>query len=104
MGIIGNDPFGNIRGDKGDPNPSPQEVRAFHTKSDVDATTTSHHHTLGTRRTQSAYGDHTHDGITSRQIGEGEGFVLTGAKGGNVALANLITMLSEWIDFTDSTT
>lgn len=104
MPIIGGDPFGDTKGDRRDTTPSPSEVRDFHQKSDVDAATTAHHHTIGTRRTQACSGDHIHDGVNSRLIGGGQGFVLTGAKGGNVALANLIDMLSEWIEFTDSTT
>lgn len=104
MPIIGGDPFGDIKGSGGSKTPSPREVTEFHQRSDADSSPTAQHHTLGTKRHQASYGDHTHDGVSSRLIGTGEGFVLTGAKGGNVALANLITMLSEWIDFTDSTT
>lgn len=104
MPVIGGDPFGGIRSHGGSPNPPPDEVRAFHTRSDQDSAPTAQHHTLGTKRNQASYGDHTHDGVSSRLIGSGQNLVLTGAKGGNVALANLINMLSEWIDFTDSTT
>ena len=104
MSVIGGDPFGNIKGEKGSLNPAPEEVRAFHTRSDSDSAPTAQHHTLGTKRNQATAGDHIHDGINSRPIGAGQGFVLTGAKGGNVALTNLITMLQEWIEFTDSTT
>lgn len=104
MPVINNDPFGGIKGEKGSLNPSPSEVRAFHERSDSDSAPTAMHHTLGTKRNQASAGDHIHNGINSRLIGSGEGFVLTGAKGGNVALANLITMLQEWLEFTDSTT
>ena len=104
MPVINNDPFGDIRGEKTSANPTPEEVRNFHQRSDADASPTSQHHTLGTRRSQACAGDHTHDGTSSRLIGTGQGFTLTGAKGGNVALANLITLLSEWIEFTDATT
>jgi hypothetical protein len=104
MPVIGGDPFGGIKGEKGSLNPSPQEVVAFHQRSDSDSAPTAQHHTLGTKRNQASPGDHIHNGINSRNLGTGQGFVLTGAKGGNVALANLITMLSEWIEFTDATT
>lgn len=104
MSVIGGDPFGGVKNEKGSLNPSPEEVRAFHTRSDLDSSTNSQHHTLGTKRNQACAGDHIHDGINSRLLGAGQGFTLVGAKGGNVALANLITMLSEWIEFTDATT
>lgn len=104
MSVINNDPFGGIKSEKGSVNPSPEEVRAFHTRSDSDSAVNAQHHTLGLRRNQASFGSHIHDGVDSKLLGSGAGFVLVGAKGGNVALANLITMLSEWIEFTDATT
>jgi hypothetical protein len=104
MPVIGNDPFGNPRAVTRDAGASTAEVTAFHQRSDKDASVNAEHHTLGTNRNQSSSGAHIHDGISSRAIGAGQGTVLTGAKGGNVALANLITMLRNWIEFTDSTT
>jgi len=104
MSVIKNDPFGSSKGERGSLNPSPDEVRAFHTRSDADSATNAQHHTLGTKRNQACAGDHIHDGVNSRLIGTGQGLVLTGAKGGNVALTNLIAMLAEWIEFTDATT
>lgn len=103
MAVIKNDPFGETKsvGVKG---ATPDEVRDFHKRSDSDSAPTAMHHTLGTKRNQASYGDHTHDGVGSRLIGDGEGITLTGAKGGNVALVNLIAMLANWIEFTDSTT
>lgn len=80
------------------------EVNQLHTRSDIDTSPNAQHHTLGYGRNQAAIGDHTHDGTSSRPIGYKLGTVLTGAKGGNVALGNLITMLKQFIDFTDSTT
>lgn len=47
---------------------STQEVNDFHVNSDVDKSTLSQHHTLGTLATQASPGDHTHDGITSKRI------------------------------------
>lgn len=104
MSVIRNDPFGDTKSAGGSANPTPEEVKAFHTRSDADSATTAQHHTLGTKRNQASFGSHIHDGVDARRIGAGEGFVLTGAKGGNVALANLIAMLGNWIEFTDSTT
>jgi hypothetical protein len=104
MPVIGNDPFGNIKSEKGSVNPSPEEVKAFHTRADTDSSTTSQHHTLGTRRNQASFGSHIHDGVDSKIIASGQGLILVGAKGGNVALANLIAMLSQYIEFTDLTT
>lgn len=85
-----------------------------HQSSDVDAHQRSQHHTLGTSRNQASPGNHIHDGITSPKLGllkmDPAGNVtvpqdtLTGAKGGNVALANLITLLQKYINFTDGTT
>jgi hypothetical protein len=57
---------------------------------------------LGPGNLQASPGDHTHDGITSKRLMEG--IELTGSKGGNVALANLITELAAILGFTDSTT
>lgn len=93
----------------------PNKVDDNHAFSDVDASSLSIHHTLGTGRNQSSPGDHTHDGTTSRRMGLYEmdpgnpgqvraALVLTGAKGGNVALANLIALLGKFIDFRDTTT
>jgi hypothetical protein len=75
-----------------------------HESSDVDSSRRAKHHTLGTARNQASPGDHIHDGVVSKKTGAGLGLVLTGSKGGNVALANLITMLKTVIEFTDSTT
>lgn len=57
---------------------------------------------LGTGNTQASPGDHTHDGITSRRLMYG--ITITGSKGGNPALANLISALADALGFTDATT
>lgn len=85
-----------------------------HFRSDLDSSVLAQHHTLGTGRNQASPGSHVHDGISSPKLGLYQmdnvtgvvttSLVLTGAKGGNVALTNLITMLKNFIDFTDSTT
>lgn len=94
--------------------PTSQQVNNSHAQSDVDSSPQSQHHTLGTNRGQSSPGDHIHDGITSKKLGPlaintsgtdtKPALVLTGAKGGNVALTNLIAMLKNFVNFTDNTT
>ena len=48
---------------------SPGAVGTLHQNSDVDSSQLSQHHTLGPRHNQSAPGDHSHDGGTSKNIG-----------------------------------
>jgi hypothetical protein len=94
--------------------PSAHEINRSHSQSDVDSSQRSQHHTLGTGRNQASPGNHIHDGITSPKLGPMQmdpagdnvipALVLTGAKGGNVALTNLINMLKSVINFTDNTT
>lgn len=84
---------------------SPQEVNLLHNRSDLDKSEFAQHHTLGPKRNQASPGDHIHDGFRSRGVGYGKSLTLTGSKGGNVALTNLLTMLkSMGFIFTDSTT
>lgn len=80
------------------------DVTSLHTRDDCDSGPHSHHHTLGYGRNNASPGDHIHDGVTSKLIGNGMGLSVTGSKGGNVALANLLTMLKKIIVFTDTTT
>lgn len=85
-----------------------------HLQSDVDASQNSKHHTLGQGRNQASPGNHIHDGISSPKLGPKTittsgntpvpALTLTGSKGGNVALTNLIAMLKNFIDFNDTTT
>lgn len=94
--------------------PSALESRHQHRQSDVDSGQQAQHHTLGQRRNQASPGNHIHDGVTSPKIGAlvvgssasqpVPAFTLTGSKGGNVALTNLITFLKLHFNFTDSTT
>lgn len=102
--IFNDDPFGKIKNEAADPSPPPREVNLFHSNADTDSSVGASHHTLGIKHNQAAAGDHVHDGISSRKLGYNQGLILTGAKGGNTALANLITLLQKVIDFTDSTT
>lgn len=96
------DPFGQIKAPHSKLGADAQEVNKFHTRSDVDSSALAQHHTLGIKHDQAAPGDHKHDGINSLKLMSG--VTITGAKGGNVALANLITALASALGFTDSTT
>ena len=82
--------------------PSSKKVQDFHTNSDADGSRNSFHHTLGVGRGQASPGDHLHDGGSSKLLMEG--ITVTGAKGGNAALANLISNLAAVLGFTDGTT
>lgn len=101
MAVIPGDPFGKGEASTG---PTPQEVNAYHKAADKDASKNALHHTLGLRPNQAAAGNHTHNAKDSVKIGTNENFVLTGAKGGNVALTNLIALLKNYIQFIDNTT
>lgn len=83
---------------------SPGQVNKMHSRSDVDRSWLAQHHTLGSKRNQASPGDHIHDGSESRLIGQGLEYVLAGSCGGNTALFALIDMLSNYFDFTDTTT
>ena len=75
------------------PNPKPdaQVVEDFHTNSDIDVRPEAHHHSLGPSPSQAAAGNHTHNGSDSLQL---LGAVtLTGSRGGNAALASVISAL-----------
>jgi len=98
------DPFSKIKSDVHNPAPRPGAVNIFHSNSDVDSSSTAQHHTIGIKHDQASAGDHIHDGKGTRKLGTNQGLTLTGAKGGNVALTNLIAMLKNFIDFTDTTT
>jgi len=100
--LFQDDPFGKVRKEVIDPAPPPQDVKAFHKRCDRNSSTLADHHTLGPDHNQAAGGDHIHDGVSSKKLMEGTS--ITGAKGGNVALANLITALAAKFGFTDSTT
>lgn len=94
--------------------PTAQESVRAHSSSDVDASRNSQHHTLGKGHSQAAPGNHVHDGINGAKLGLYQmdpaggkkitSLTLTGSKGGNVALANLIALLKNFIDLTDNTT
>lgn len=104
MSVFEDDPFGPIKEDKKPPSPEPREVNLFHARCDSDTSTNAKHHTLGIGHNQAASGDHVHDGIGTRKLGTGAGLILTGDTAGNEALQNLIDLIKNFVDFTDSTT
>lgn len=80
---------------------SAQVVEKFHRNSDVDASKTSQHHTIGPGANQVASGVHNHDGTETRALLDGVN--LTGSKAGNAALASVIAALVA-LGATDNTT
>lgn len=80
----------------------PRVVAQIHKNADTDSDKTAIHHTIGPGPNQVASGAHTHDGAESRQLGAG--IQITGAKGGNAALASLIAALVNVLGFEDNTT
>ena len=99
--VFPDDPFGPIKKPAQRVSPPPEEVSRFHARSDVDSSQTAQHHTLGVRHDQASPGDHKHEGQGSRMIMEG--ITVSGSKGGNAALADLITKLAAALGFTDAT-
>jgi hypothetical protein len=81
--------------------PSATQVRDLHTYADTDATGDSIHHTLGPGQNQASPGTHRHNGSDSTLLFDG--ISITGARGGNTALASLIAMMVQF-GATDSTT
>lgn len=94
--------------------PTAQAARDAHRQSDVDSSPQSMHHTLGTARNQSSPGNHIHDGISSPKLGpmliNTSGSDLTpalsisGSRGGNAAVASIIALLQNFLNFNDNTT
>jgi len=76
-------------------------VWKIHQNSDVDFSSTSQHHTLGPLSNQASPGGHIHDGTTSKQLLDGVS--ITGSRGGNAALASVISVLVA-MGATDNTT
>ena len=100
--VIPNDPFGPVKTPVQRLSPPPAEVQKFHARSDVDSGPMAQHHSLGVKHNQASAGDHTHDGVGSLFLMDG--ITVTGSKGGNAALADLITKLAAALGFTDATT
>lgn len=114
------DQFGEVKNfseDKSRPGAPPQASAATHARSDVDSSVIALHHTLGSNRNQSSPGTHTHDGTTSNKLGpmqfdttvgqEGKiipALSITGSRGGNAAVASIIALLGNFVNFKDNTT
>ena len=79
----------------------PLTNRLFHAFSDVDSDANAQHHTLGPGVAQASPGSHTHDGTTSALLFSG---TITGSRGGNAALANLISTICAQTGLIDGTT
>jgi hypothetical protein len=79
----------------------PRTVAQIHRNDDLDVAKDSHHHTVGVGSNQIAAGNHNHGGSDSIQLLAG--VTLTGAKGGNIALASVCAALTA-LGATDSTT
>lgn len=76
-------------------------------ETNIDNSWNAPHHTLGTKHDQASAGDHTHNGVNSNGIDASKlmaGITITGSRGGNVALGNLLTELSKAFGFTNGTT
>lgn len=102
--VFEDDPFGGIKEEVKSPTPDPRTVNTFHFRSDVDSGPSAQHHTLGINRNQASPGDHIHDGSASRKLGTKRSLSISGSKGGNAALASVITLLKNFVEFTDNTT
>jgi hypothetical protein len=72
---------------------SPQQVNAFHAKSDKDSSKVAQHHTLGPDANQASPGDHKHDGRSSKAILAG--VTITGSRTSGAALNNLLNALTD---------
>lgn len=106
-----------IQSDQSHQGESPETAASAHYRSDVDASQTALHHSLGASRNQASPGNHIHDGTSSPKLGTKkfstvvgqEGVIvnslsISGSRGGNAALASLIALLKNIVDFDDNTT
>lgn len=99
--VIPDDPFGTQKQPASRTSPPPEEVNNFHQRSDIDSSALAQHHTLGVKHDQASPGDHTHNGEGSLKLMSG--ITVTGSKGGNAALTDLITKLADALGFVDGT-
>lgn len=87
------------------PPPTPDQSKKQHDKSDKDGSPKSIHHTLGPGPNQASPGNHTHDGGNSAALDQiMAGVTITGSRGGNAALASLLTALKNSFGLVDNTT
>ena len=101
MPVFEDDPYGKIKDEKKAAGPDPREVNIFHSRSDVDSSSTAQHHTIGIKHDQASAGDHSHDGKGSRKVGTGMGLTCDTGVSTATDLANLLLMLHNIIDFTE---
>lgn len=72
--------------------PTPESTADIHKVADTDSSSTAAHHTLGVQPNQASPGDHIHDGRTSKDLYIARS--VTGSRGGNAAVASLLTQLA----------
>lgn len=72
-------------------NAAAKEVDDLHANSDLDSRPEAQHHTLGPNQNQASPGNHRHDGGSSPFLWSGT--TITGARGGNMAVASIISAL-----------
>lgn len=102
MPVIKDDPFGEVKNDKGPSSPEPREVNLFHSRSDVDSAVSAQHHTLGIKHDQASSGDHSHDGKGSRKIGTGLSLNVVSSGTDAATIDSILLMLHNIIEFTES--
>lgn len=76
-----------------DASPPSDVVLKFHKNAPTDTRAEDIHHTLGFSSGQAAKGDHNHRTEGTPLF---DGVTITGAKGGNAALASVIALLVQW--------
>lgn len=102
--IFDDDPFGVVKPDKAKRGASAREVNEFHNQADTDSSVVAAHHTLGVKHTQASYGDHVHDGISSRKVGANMGLAISGVKNTVASEDSIVAMLAKVIEFSDGRT
>lgn len=87
---------------------SARDVQDIHRNADTDSTVFAVHHTLGLTPGSASPGSHVHDGKSSKPlpgyVNNTSPVVVTGSRGGNVALASLLSALASKGIITDGTT
>lgn len=108
---------GQSKEDSSQQGSGPETSAKAHYRSDMDSSQQALHHSIGTGRNQASPGSHIHDGGTSNKLGEmvfdttvgQEGktipmLSISGSRGGNAAVASMIALLKNFINFNDNTT
>jgi hypothetical protein len=85
--------------------PTAAQVTKIHENADKDGSPKAIHHTLGPGPNQAAAGNHTHDGGQSAKLDQiMADITVTGSRGGNAALASLLSLLASNFGLKDTTT